>query len=89
MNVDYFGPNSTNIHYHGLHTSPLIEDGGDSAPFLVIPPGASYQYTIDIPPDHWYARGPFPIHTGGSECPARQRRRHGGCRGSPPARSLR
>lgn len=44
----------TNLHTHGLHVSPAVDDI-----FLMIPAGGSHTYTYDIPPDHrsglfWY-----------------------------------
>ncbi|MEO8698193.1 MAG: multicopper oxidase family protein, partial [Acidimicrobiales bacterium] len=44
----------TNLHTHGLHVSPAVDDI-----FLMIPAGASHIYTYDIPADHrsglfWY-----------------------------------
>src|SRR5258708_39789220 len=46
----------TNLHTHGLHVSPA---GNSDNVFREIPPGASFQYTFTIPPDHpsgtfWY-----------------------------------
>jgi FtsP/CotA-like multicopper oxidase with cupredoxin domain len=47
---------STNLHTHGLHVSPL---GNSDNVLLIIPPGASNDYEIKIPKDHpeglyWY-----------------------------------
>ena len=47
---------TTNLHTHGLHVSP--EGNGDDV-FLVIEPGASHRYEIEVPGDHpgglfWY-----------------------------------
>lgn len=47
---------TTNLHTHGLHVSPA---GNSDNVFREIPPGASFQYTYTIPPDHpagtfWY-----------------------------------
>jgi FtsP/CotA-like multicopper oxidase with cupredoxin domain len=44
----------TNLHTHGLHVAPAVDDI-----FLMIPPGGSHTYTYDIPADHrsglfWY-----------------------------------
>lgn len=44
----------TNLHYHGLHISPAIDDV-----FREVPPGESYTYEFQIPPNHpaitgWY-----------------------------------
>ena len=46
----------TNIHYHGMHVSPLND--GDNV-FRTFKPGKTYQSAIDIPADHntgtyWY-----------------------------------
>ncbi|MET1035266.1 MAG: multicopper oxidase family protein [Arthrobacter sp.] len=46
----------TNLHTHGLHASPA---GNGDNPFLEVPPGATFDYEIDLPPDHpsgtfWY-----------------------------------
>ncbi len=38
--------NPTNLHTHGLHTSPV---GNGDNPFLMINPGTSYSYSIKIP----------------------------------------
>lgn len=48
--------NTTNLHTHGLHTSPV--GNGDNV-LLELPPGQSLEYEIYIPPDHvpgtfWY-----------------------------------
>ncbi|MGI4985713.1 MAG: multicopper oxidase family protein [Janthinobacterium lividum] len=57
--VDHSTPhcfNTINLHTHGLHVSP----SGHSDNVLVsVPPGDSYQYRYDIPPNHpagtfWY-----------------------------------
>src|SRR5438132_13751370 len=47
---------TTNLHTHGLHVSP---GGNSDNVFREIPPGASFQYTYTVPPDHpsgtfWY-----------------------------------
>ena len=44
----------TNLHTHGLHVSPAVDDI-----FLMVPPGHSHSYIYDIPADHrsglfWY-----------------------------------
>ncbi|SPM38323.1 Multicopper oxidase with three cupredoxin domains (includes cell division protein FtsP and spore coat protein CotA) [Mycobacterium numidiamassiliense] len=46
----------TNLHTHGLRVSPL---GNSDNPFLRVDPGTSFDYLIQIPPDHpagtfWY-----------------------------------
>ncbi len=46
----------TNIHYHGLHVSP---SGNSDNIFLMIHPGDSFDYVVNIPEDHdvgtfWY-----------------------------------
>jgi FtsP/CotA-like multicopper oxidase with cupredoxin domain len=46
----------TNIHFHGLHVSPM---GDADNIFLAIEPGATQQYVLDLPADHppgtyWY-----------------------------------
>jgi FtsP/CotA-like multicopper oxidase with cupredoxin domain len=46
----------TNIHYHGMHVSP---EGDSDNIFLMIDPGDSHDYTVDVPADHdvgtfWY-----------------------------------
>ena len=66
MNYDFNGPNTTNFHTHGLHTSPLIENHGDSAPFIEIPPGATYTYRFEIPVDHWKGTLMYHAHKHGS-----------------------
>jgi FtsP/CotA-like multicopper oxidase with cupredoxin domain len=59
-------PVATNIHFHGLHTSPT--DHGDDD-FLCIPPGQSRAYHLAIRPDH--AQGTFWYHSHamGTTCP--------------------
>lgn len=47
---------STNVHYHGTHVSPLAPS--DSV-FITVKPGESYQYVVNFPKDHpqglfWY-----------------------------------
>jgi FtsP/CotA-like multicopper oxidase with cupredoxin domain len=47
---------STNLHFHGLHVSPL--NNSDNV-FLEIAPGKTQHYSVDIPKDHspamfWY-----------------------------------
>lgn len=49
-------PNSTNLHTHGLHVSPL---GNSDNVFVEIAPGTSFQYEYQIPANHpagtyWY-----------------------------------
>jgi FtsP/CotA-like multicopper oxidase with cupredoxin domain len=49
-------PQPTNLHTHGLHVSP--QGNGDN-PFVSIEPGSSFDYAIQVPPDHpagtfWY-----------------------------------
>jgi suppressor of ftsI len=46
----------TNIHYHGMHVSP---SGDSDNIFLMIEPGDSHDYIVDVPADHdvgtfWY-----------------------------------
>ncbi len=46
----------TNIHYHGLHVSPL---GSSDNIFITVPAGGSYQYVVNIPKNeesgtNWY-----------------------------------
>jgi len=48
----------TNIHFHGLHVSPL---GSSDNIFRVIGPGETAKYVLDIPIDH--ARGTFWYHS--------------------------
>eukprot|EP00656_Telonema_subtile_P050367 TRINITY_DN6501_c0_g2_i1.p1 TRINITY_DN6501_c0_g2~~TRINITY_DN6501_c0_g2_i1.p1 ORF type:complete len:562 (+),score=67.34 TRINITY_DN6501_c0_g2_i1:125-1810(+) len=59
----YVAPNSTNIHTHGLHTSPLRP--GDDVLNTLVPPQQQCTYTYQIPKDHmagtfWY----HPHHEG-------------------------
>jgi len=47
-------PSPTNLHYHGLHISPDIDNV-----FREIPPGEQYRYEFEVPQDHpaitgWY-----------------------------------
>ncbi|CDZ90136.1 putative multicopper oxidase family protein [Rhodococcus ruber] len=47
---------ATNLHFHGLRVSP--QGTGDN-PFVSIEPGRSFDYRLDVPPDHppgvfWY-----------------------------------
>ncbi|XP_035661815.1 putative multicopper oxidase GMC1 [Branchiostoma floridae] len=51
-------PNNTNLHLHGLHVSPLEPQ---DSPCVLVAPGESYQYQIEIPSDH--ARGTFWYHS--------------------------
>ncbi|XP_066264365.1 multicopper oxidase mco-like [Branchiostoma lanceolatum] len=51
-------PNNTNLHVHGLHVSPMEPQ---DSPFVLVAPGESYQYRIEIPSDH--ARGTFWYHS--------------------------
>lgn len=63
--------NSTNLHTHGLHVSPLL--GSDNVMDVNVGPGESYQYIYDIPADHmpgtfWYhthLHGSTMLQTGG------------------------
>jgi suppressor of ftsI len=48
----------TDIHFHGLHVSPL---GSSDNIFRVIGPGETAKYVLDIPIDH--ARGTFWYHS--------------------------
>jgi FtsP/CotA-like multicopper oxidase with cupredoxin domain len=46
----------TNVHYHGMHVSP---EGNSDNIFLMIEPGSTYDYVVDVPADHdvgtfWY-----------------------------------
>jgi len=46
----------TNLHVHGLHVSP---EGNSDNPFVMIEPGATFDYDYRLPPDHppglfWY-----------------------------------
>lgn len=66
MNYDWYGPNTTNLHTHGLHTSPLLEDHGDSAPFIEIFPGVNYTYVFDVPRDHWTGTLMYHAHKHGA-----------------------
>eukprot|EP00121_Abeoforma_whisleri_P014413 Awhi_evm1s13291 len=50
---------TTNLHFHGLHVSPL-GDRGDN-PFLTVRPGETNDYEIFIPLNH--PRGTFWYHT--------------------------
>ncbi|KAJ1557534.1 hypothetical protein HK405_015777, partial [Cladochytrium tenue] len=48
------GANSTNIHTHGLHVDPAVDNVG-----IVVKPGGTWQYNLTIPMDHapglhWY-----------------------------------
>lgn len=50
----FHNPNTTNIHFHGLHSDPRKDN-----PFKVAPPGETLQYSIRVPRDHepglhWY-----------------------------------
>lgn len=46
-------PEETNLHLHGLHISPDVDD-----PFLSVAPGDTHLYEFDVPPEsrglHWY-----------------------------------
>ena len=49
-------PETTNLHFHGLHTSPV---GNGDNPFVMVAPGQVFDYEIKIPIDHpagtfWY-----------------------------------
>ena len=49
-------PNTTNLHYHGLHVDPK---GDSDNVFLEIHPGQQQQYVVDVPSTHpvgtyWY-----------------------------------
>jgi suppressor of ftsI len=46
----------TNVHYHGMHVSP---DGNSDNIFLMIHPGETFDYVLNVPADHdvgtfWY-----------------------------------
>ncbi|AYU75771.1 Multicopper oxidase [Leishmania donovani] len=48
------GPNITNVHFHGMHSDPKMDN-----PFKVALPGETLVYTINVPRDHepglhWY-----------------------------------
>ncbi|HYR08973.1 MAG TPA: multicopper oxidase family protein [Longimicrobium sp.] len=52
----FHGPNSTNIHYHGFHVSPV---GAADNVLMQIRPGQTFQYAFRIPANqsagtHWY-----------------------------------
>lgn len=47
----------TNLHVHGLHVSP--ESNGDN-PFVMVEPGASFDYDYHLPADH--PPGPYWYH---------------------------
>jgi len=67
----YNHPNSTNLHTHGWHVSPLL--GSDNVMDVTVGPGESYQYIFDVPDDHmpgtfWYhthLHGSTMLQTGG------------------------
>ena len=42
-------PDTSNLHTHGLHTSP-IRPGDDVT--VVVEPGSNFNYTFQIPKDH-------------------------------------
>ena len=48
----------TNVHFHGLHVSPL---GSSDNIFRIIEPGETVKYVLDIPIDH--VRGTFWYHS--------------------------
>ncbi|GET85599.1 hypothetical protein, conserved [Leishmania tarentolae] len=50
----FHGPNITNVHFHGMHSDPRIDN-----PFKVALPGETVVYEINVPRDHepglhWY-----------------------------------
>ena len=51
-------PDTSNLHTHGLHTSP-IRPGDDVT--VVVEPGSNFNYTFQIPKDH--TPGTFWLHT--------------------------
>ncbi len=55
--------NGTNLHTHGLHVSPT---GNSDNVFLDIAPGASQDYEIKIPADHWGGLNWYHPHRHGS-----------------------
>ncbi len=60
-------PVATNLHFHGLHTSP---EGSSDNPFVCVPPGASYTYRLTIPSDHQQGTFWYHSHAMGTSCPA-------------------
>lgn len=60
-------PVATNLHFHGLHTSP---EGNSDNPFVCVPPGASYTYRLAIPADHQQGTFWYHSHAMGTSCPA-------------------
>jgi FtsP/CotA-like multicopper oxidase with cupredoxin domain len=46
----YHQPNTTNLHVHGLHVSPLAP--ADDIFGMVAPPGETLQYKYKLPADH-------------------------------------
>lgn len=55
--------NGTNLHTHGLHVSPT---GNSDNVFLDIAPGASQDYEIKVPADHWGGLNWYHPHRHGS-----------------------
>lgn len=51
-------PEMTNVHFHGMHVSP---SGISDNVFIMIPPGATQNYVLDIPQNH--PMGTFWYHT--------------------------
>ncbi|MDQ4501296.1 multicopper oxidase family protein [Sinomonas sp. ASV322] len=60
-------PVATNLHFHGLHTSP---EGSADNPFVCIPPGASYTYRLQIPTSQQQGTFWYHSHAMGTTCPA-------------------
>lgn len=59
-------PVATNLHFHGLHTSP---EGSSDNPFVCIPPGASYTYRLQLPADHQQGTFWYHSHAMETSCP--------------------
>ena len=51
-------PDTSNLHTHGLHTSPLSP--GDNV-IVTVEPGKEFDYVFEVPKDH--LPGTFWIHT--------------------------
>jgi FtsP/CotA-like multicopper oxidase with cupredoxin domain len=66
-------PNSTNLHTHGLHVDPAIDNV-----MIEVPPGGSHTWEIEIPDDHhpgfhWYhshlhGASTYHVQTGSPYC---------------------
>ncbi|MGF1425368.1 multicopper oxidase family protein [Kitasatospora sp. LaBMicrA B282] len=59
-------PVATNLHFHGLHTSP---SGQSDDPFLCVAPGARLSYRLVIPADHPQGTFWYHSHAMGTSCP--------------------